>query len=484
MTSEFETARALAAAVRDGSKRAADIVDASLARIAARNPQVSAFVEVHDEDARRRAAEIDAARERGEDPGPLAGVPVALKDNYVREGFRSTCASKILEGFVSPYTATAVAKLEAAGAVIVGRTNMDEFAMGSSTEHSCYGATKNPFDLSRSPGGSSGGSAAAVAARMVPLALGSDTGGSVRQPAALCGIAGLKPTYGRISRFGLVAFASSLDTVSPFATDVHDLALALSVLAGVDPRDSTSMDTEAPIASVENDLSGTRIGVPEEYFAKGLDAEVEAATRAALEHMRERGATLVPLSMPHTKFAIPTYYLIATAEASSNLSRYDGVRFGPRADSADDLLEMYVATRTQGFGPEVRRRILLGCYCLRQGYADEWYVKAQKVRTLIRMDFDAAFKQCDVLASPTSPIPAFRLGEKVDDPLAMYLCDTLTVPANLAGVPGLSIPCGHTASGLPVGLQLMAAALDETTLFRVAGAYQSSTRFHVKEPAL
>ena len=485
MKDGFASAGATASAVRNGEVRAAEVASLCLERIHARDPAVRAFVEVDEEGMREQAAAVDAARDAGRALGPLAGVPIAIKDNYARRGHGATCGSNILEGFTSPYSATVVERLVEAGAVIVGRTNMDEFAMGSSTEHSRYGATHNPYDTTRSPGGSSGGSAAAVAARMVPLALGSDTGGSVRQPAALCGIAGLKPTYGRISRFGLVAFGSSLDCVAPLATNIEDLALVLGVLAGVDPRDSTSLD--APVPDYEQghgDLQGLRIGVPEEYFADGLDPEIEQLTRAALDTLGGLGADLVPLSMPHTRYAIPTYYLVATAEASSNLARYDGVRYGRRAGGDGDLQEMYLATRSEGFGPEVQRRILLGCYCLRQGYVDEWYLKATKVRTLIRRDFDLALEKCDVIASPTSPIPAFALGEKIDDPLAMYLCDALTTPANLAGIPALSVPCGFTRGGLPAGLQLMGGALEESTLFRTAGAFERATGFAEPGPEL
>ncbi|MEE2885868.1 MAG: Asp-tRNA(Asn)/Glu-tRNA(Gln) amidotransferase subunit GatA [Planctomycetota bacterium] len=482
-----ESADEIARAVSAGQALAADVLERSLQRIAALDGRVKAFVEVFHDAARHSAQALDAARAGGAELGPLAGVPVAIKDNFVMRDQRTSCGSAILEGFVSPYTASAVERLVSAGAIIVGRTNMDEFAMGSSTEHSCHGPTHNPFDLQRIPGGSSGGSAAAVAARMVPLALGSDTGGSVRQPAALCGVSGLKPTYGRISRFGLVAFASSLDTVSPFACDATDLALCLRVLAGVDTRDATSINAPVPdyLAADAPGIEGLRIGVPTEYFADGLDPEVEARTREALAILEIQGATLVELAMPHTRFAIPTYYLIATAEASSNLARYDGIRYGRRAEHpADDLNEMYTATRHEGFGAEVQRRILLGSFCLRQGYVEEWYQKAQKVRTLIRRDFDAAFSQVDLIASATSPGAAFSLGEKLDDPLAMYMNDILTTPANLAGVPGLSIPCGFTDEDLPVGLQLMGQALDEATLLRTAAVFQEATDYHRREPVL
>ncbi len=480
-----KTAVELAAAVRDGELRAQDITDAFLARIAAVDGRVGAFVEVFEDSARAEAQSVDDARKRGDTLGPLAGVPVAIKDIFVRRGFLSTCASHILEGFRAPYTATAVARLEAAGAVVLGRTNMDEFAMGSSTEHSVYGPTRNPFDLESTPGGSSGGSAAAVAARMAPLALGSDTGGSVRQPASLCGIAGLKPTYGRISRYGMIAFASSLDHVAPFAHSVEDLQLILGVLAGVDPMDSTSLADPVPdyAEAVEAGLDGLRVGIAEEYF-DSLDDEVATLTRAAVAQLEQLGATTVPVSMPHTRYAIPAYYLLANSEASSNLARYDGVEFGIRRSGDKDLDAMYEDTRTDGFGDEVKLRILMGTFCLCSGYYDAFYLKATKVRTLIRQDFERAFEQCDVLASPTSPFPAFKLGEKLDDPLQMYMCDVLTTPANLAGVPAISVPCGHAEGGLPVGMQLLGPVLGEATLLRTASAYQRATTHHEKEPAL
>jgi aspartyl-tRNA(Asn)/glutamyl-tRNA(Gln) amidotransferase subunit A len=478
------TARELATRVAAGELRAADVADAFLQRIAARNRQIGAFIEVHAPAARAQAEQVDRRRAAGQPLGALAGVPVALKDCYLRTGQRTGCASRILEGFVAPYTATAVARLEAADAVILGRTNMDEFAMGSSTEHSIWGATRNPFDLARTPGGSSGGSAAAVAARLAPLALGSDTGGSVRQPAALCGVAGLKPTWGRVSRHGLVAYASSLDHVAPLARTAEDLALALGVLAGRDPRDATSLPDPVPdyAAACREPIAGLRIGVPDEYFADGLDAEVDRAVRAAIAELERLGARVQRVRLPHTRYAIAAYYLIATAEASSNLARYDGVRYGLREGGDRELATMYARTRTAGFGREVRRRILLGTFCLSKGYHDRYYHKATQVRALLRRDFAQAFAACDAIAAPTSPIPAFRLGEKRDDPLAMYLCDALTTPANLAGIPGLSIPCGMTVGGLPVGLQLLAPALGEPVLLRLAAAYQRATRHHLCEP--
>ncbi len=478
------SATQLQSQVRAGELRADDVTDAFLARIAAVDERVGAFLEVFEDSARQEAEAVDAARRRGQGLGPLCGVPVAVKDIFTRKDHQVTCASKILEGFKSPYTSTAVARLEAAGAVILGRTNMDEFAMGSSTEHSAFATTRNPFDLACIPGGSSGGSAAAVSARMAPLALGSDTGGSVRQPAALCGISGLKPTYGRISRFGMVAFASSLDHVAPFAHRVQDLALILGVLAGVDKNDSTSLDAPVPdyTAAVAKNAAGVRVGVPEEYFADGLDPQIESLTREALQQLQALGCELVPVSLPHTRYAIPAYYLVATSEASSNLARYDGVRYGPRVSGGGDLDAMYRNTRAAGFGDEVKLRILLGSFCLQSGYYDAYYLKATKVRTLIRRDFEAAFESCDVLATPTSPVPAFRLGTKLEDPLAMYLCDTLTAPANLAGVPGISIPCGFTQAGLPAGLQILGPVLGEARVLQVAQAYQDATDHHQREP--
>ena len=479
-------AHALAAGIREGDFRAADVTDSFLNRIAAVDGSIGAYIEVFETQARREAETVDANRAAGQTLGPLAGVPVAIKDIYNRRGFEVGCGSRILEGYKAPYTATAVARMEAAGAVILGRTNMDEFAMGSSTEHSCHGPTRNPFDLERAPGGSSGGSAAAVAARLAPLALGSDTGGSVRQPASLCGVPGIKPTYGRISRYGMIAYASSLDHVAPFGRTVEDLALALTVLSGEDPRDSTSLADPVPdyCQPSSRSMEGLRVGIPEEYFGEGLNSEVETSVRTAIEKIQAMGATISPLSLPHTEYAIPAYYLIATSEASSNLARYDGVRFGMRHTDAPDLESMYSNSRQAGFGAEVKLRILLGAFCLCSGYYDAWYLKATKVRTLIRRDFEEAFCNCDVIMAPTSPIPAFRLKEKLDDPLAMYLCDVLTAPANLAGIPAISIPCGATSEGLPIGLQILGPALGEQEILRVAAAYQNATEHHQMEPIL
>jgi aspartyl-tRNA(Asn)/glutamyl-tRNA(Gln) amidotransferase subunit A len=436
------------------------------------------------ERARTEAAEADARIARGERRSALEGIPVAIKDNMVQAGEPTTCASRILAGFVSPYDATAVTKLRRAGAVIIGRTNLDEFAMGSSTENSAYGPSRNPWDLARTPGGSSGGSAAAVAAGVVPLALGSDTGGSIRQPAACTGIAGMKPTYGRVSRYGLVAFASSLDQIGTFTRSAADSAIALEILCGHDPHDSTSLPEPVPqyTQRLSGEISGLVIGLPREYLVEeGVDPAVLQCLREAVAELERCGAKTREVSLPHTKYAIATYYLIATAEASSNLARYDGVRYGHRAANAKDLGDMYRRTRSEGFGAEVKRRILLGTYVLSAGYYDAYYRKAQQVRTLLRHDFEQAFVGCDVIATPTAPEVAFRLGEKASDPLRMYLSDVYTVSANLAGIPGLSVPCGF-AHGLPVGLQLLGKPLDETTLLRTADSYQRRTDWHTRRP--
>jgi aspartyl-tRNA(Asn)/glutamyl-tRNA(Gln) amidotransferase subunit A len=467
----------IAEQVQRGEATAESVTAASLARIEAIDGTVHAFLHVT-ADALEQAREVDKKRARGEALGPLAGVPVAVKDALVTRGVPTTAASKILAGYVPPYDATVVARLRTADAVLIGKTNMDEFAMGSSTENSAFGPTKNPHDETRTPGGSSGGSAAAVAGAMTPGSLGSDTGGSIRQPASFTGTVGVKPTYGRVSRFGLIAFASSLDQVGPFATDVRGAARLLSVIAGHDPRDSTSLD--APVGDYEaacgKSVRGMRVGVPNEYFAEGLDPEVEASVRAALSALSAAGCVLKPVSLPHTRFAVGTYYVIATAEASSNLARFDGVRYGLRSLGSSgkrDLVSLYGATRDAGFGPEVKRRILLGTFVLSSGYYDAYYLKAQKVRTLIRRDFDSALREVDVICSPASPTPAFRLGEKNADPLAMYLNDVYTLPASLAGLPAMSVPCRPTASGLPVGLQIVSRSLDETTMLAVASAFEA-----------
>ncbi|MHC5065825.1 MAG: Asp-tRNA(Asn)/Glu-tRNA(Gln) amidotransferase subunit GatA [Planctomycetota bacterium] len=488
MTADLTAASAieLASMIRAGEHSAAAVVEAFLARIEALNPRVNALVEVFAAESRAAAESVDRARANGDELGPLAGVPVVIKDVFNLRGQLSSCASHILEGYRSPYTATAVQRLQDAGAIIIGRSNMDEFAMGSSTEHSIYGATHNPFNLDRSPGGSSGGSAAAVSARFAPLALGSDTGGSVRQPAAFCGIPGFKPTYGRISRFGLIAFASSLDHVAPFARSVEDLALCTHLLAGEDENDSTSLAAPVPdyLESCGRSLQGMRIGLPEEYFAEGLDPEIETLTRAAIKQLEDLGAEAVSVSLPHTRYAIPSYYLLCTSEASSNLARYDGVRYGLRAAGDRSLEEMYAETRGLGFGSEVKLRILLGTFCLCSGYYDEYYLKASKMRTLMRRDFAAAFENCDLLATPTTPTAAFKLGEKLADPLSMYLSDILTVSANLAGIPAISVPCGFTSQGLPAGLQILGPTLDEARVLQAAAAFQNVNEHHLVAPGL
>ena len=466
--------RELAALLAEGGARSGDLVDASLARAEAQRERLNAFVHLRPEGARAEARQADARLRSGKPRSPLDGIPVAIKDNMVLAGEPTTCASRILAGYVSPFTATAVERLRAAGAVVIGSTNMDEFAMGSSTEHSTLGPARNPWDPARTPGGSSGGSAAAVCAGIVPAALGSDTGGSIRLPAALCGVVGIKPTYGRVSRWGLVAFASSLDQIGVLARSSADAAIVLEAISGHDPRDSTSIPEPPPALSgaLSGDVSGLVIGLPREYFVEeGVAPEVLARVREAVALLERAGAKTREVTLPHTPFAIATYYLIATAEASSNLARFDGVRYGHRAANARSLGEMYCATRSEGFGAEVKRRILLGTYVLSAGYYDAYYRKAQQVRTLLRRDFDAAFRACDVIATPTAPETAFPIGARTADPLRMYLSDVYTVSANLAGLPGISLPCG-LAEGLPAGLQLLAPPLDEALLLRVADAYE------------
>jgi aspartyl-tRNA(Asn)/glutamyl-tRNA(Gln) amidotransferase subunit A len=446
-------------------------------RIRQEDSEIGAYLTLCEDRALAQAGRIDRMAAAGTPLPPLAGVPVAIKDVMVTSGVRTTAGSKILDNFIPPYDCTAVARLEAAGAVILGKLNCDEFAMGSSTENSAYHAVHNPRDKSRVPGGSSGGSAAAVAAEMAVATLGSDTGGSIRQPASFCGVVGLKPTYGRVSRYGLIAFASSLDHIGPFAKTVKDVALVLGTIAGRDPMDSTSAEVSVPdyVAELEKPVRSSgealKVGVAKEYFGSGLDPEVRAAVEAAIQKLAELGCEIVPVSLPHTEYAIPAYYIVATAEASSNLARFDGVRYGFRA-KAGNLSEMYRLSRDGGFGIEVKRRIMLGTYALSAGYYDAYYLKAQKVRTLLTRDFEEAFEKVDVIAAPTCPTPAFRLGEKVNDPLAMYLADIYTVTANLAGIPGISVPCGENHEKLPIGLQLFARHFDEATLLRVAHAYE------------
>ena len=443
-------------------------------RIRKTDPEIGAYLTLSEDRALAQAERIDNMAAEGRPLPPLAGVPVAIKDVMVTQSTRTTAGSKILDHFIPPYDCTAVARLEAAGAVVLGKLNCDEFAMGSSNENSAYRPVHNPRDTSRVPGGSSGGSAAAVAAGMAVATLGSDTGGSIREPASFCGVVGLKPTYGRVSRYGLIAFSSSLDHIGPFANTVKDAALVLRTIAGRDPMDSTSADLPVPdyVAELEKPVDGLKVGVPKEYFGEGLDPEVCQAIENAIQKLAELGCEITPISLPHTEYAIPTYYIVATAEASSNLARYDGVRYGFRAPNPRTLSEMYRRTRDAGFGLEVKRRIILGTYVLSAGYYDAYYLKAQKVRTLLTRDFDEAFKKVDVIAAPTSPTPAFKLGEKANDPLAMYLADVYTVTANLAGIPGISIPCGQNHEKLPIGLQLLGRHFDETTLLRVAHAYE------------
>jgi aspartyl-tRNA(Asn)/glutamyl-tRNA(Gln) amidotransferase subunit A len=477
------------AALRAREVSAVELADAFLARIEAVDSGIHAFVTVTADLAREQARAADARRAAGED-GPLLGLPLALKDVLCTAGVRTTCSSRILENFVPPYSATVVERLQAAGTVVLGKTNMDEFAMGSSTENSAFFPTRNPWDLERVPGGSSGGSAAAVAAGEAPAALGTDTGGSIRQPAALCGVVGLKPTYGRVSRYGLVAFASSLDQIGPFARTAADCALLLTAIAGHDPNDATALPEPVPdyLAELTNggsgepSLRGLRVGVPREYFAAGIEPGVEAAVRAAIDRLVALGASVGEVSLPHTEYGVATYYLIAPAEASANLARYDGVKYGYSVPAAS-VLDGYFRTRDEGFGAEVKRRIMLGTYALSAGYYDAYYRKAQQARTLIKGDFDAAFQQYDILAAPTSPTVAFRIGERAADPLAMYLSDVCTIPVNLAGLPGVSVPCGFS-DGLPVGLQLIGPPLAEGLLLRVAQRYQETTDWHRRYPTL
>jgi aspartyl-tRNA(Asn)/glutamyl-tRNA(Gln) amidotransferase subunit A len=472
--------------LRLGEICSVDLVAACLERIDRRDPEQHAFLALRGEAALVDAHRADRQLAAGSDL-PLLGVPIAVKDVLCVDGLTCTCGSKILEGFHPPFDATGVARLRAAGAIVVGKTNTDEFAMGSSTENSAYGATHNPWDKARVPGGSSGGSAAAVAARMVPAALGTDTGGSVRQPASFCGVTGLKPSYGRVSRYGLVAYGSSLDCLGVLSRTVEDAALVLGIMAGLDPLDSTTLAEPVPDyldgLSGEPTLRGLRVGVPREYFIAGIQPEVETAVRRAVEHMASLGAEVHEVSLPHTEYALPVYYLIAPAEASANLARYDGMRYGPR-HAGLDLRQTYAVTRGEGFGAEVKRRIMLGTYALSAGYYDAYYGQAQKVRTLIRDDFDRAFREVDLIACPVAPTTAFRIGENTSDPLAMYLEDVFTLPANLAGIPGVALPCGFDAQHLPIGMQLNGPPLSEALLLRAGWSYQQSTSWHLEAPAL
>ena len=465
MSFPWQSAFEIREQVQSGDVSAVDVARAYLDRAETLNPKLACFLTIDHEGALAAAAQVDRAREAGEPLGPLAGVPVAVKDNLCTRGVRTTCASKILGEYIPPYDAHVVAALRASGAVILGKTNLDEFAMGSSNENSAFGNVANPWAFDRAPGGSSGGSACATAAGLAPLALGSDTGGSVRQPAAFCGITAIKPTYGRVSRYGLVAFASSLDQVGPMARSVREAAALLEVVAGHDHRDATSADRETGdyLAACDRGVSGLRVGVVRDLLDGLQDAEVRSAVEAGLSALEKEGATLVDVSLPHSKHAVSVYYLIATAEASSNLARFDGIRYGTRVPG-EDLVDTYTKTRAQGFGPEVRRRIMLGTYALSAGYYDAFYLKAQRVRTLIRRDYDTAFESCDVVCTPTTPTPAFALGEKTGDPLEMYLADIFTLPPSLAGLAAISTPCGRSGAGLPIGLQLVAAPFEEERL--------------------
>ena len=480
------TAAQIAHAVRSRQLSAREVTEAFLQNIEANDPNVRAFLRTTPEEARKSAGSVDALSSEELAAKPLAGVPVALKDNLCTNGVETTCASKILQGFVPPYDATVVAKLRDAGAVFVGKTNLDEFAMGSSCENSAFFPTQNPWDTSRVPGGSSGGSAAAIAAGFAPLSLGSDTGGSIRQPAAFCGLVGIKPTYGRVSRYGVVAFASSLDQIGPFARTVEDAALLLSVISGVDAMDSTSIPRPVPDyhSALTGEIQGMRLGLPKEYFGAGVSQSVRDAVMRAVEKLQELGAVVEECSLPTTDYALAAYYIVAPAEASSNLARYDGVRYGVRSKRAQSVAELYENSREEGFGAEVKQRILIGTYALSAGYYDAFYTKAQKVRTLIAREFDGTWQKFDALITPTTPTTAFKIGEKSSDPLAMKLSDICTIPANMAGIPALSQCCGFDENNLPIGIQYMAAPFAEETLLRLAHAYEQATDWHTRRPIL
>jgi aspartyl-tRNA(Asn)/glutamyl-tRNA(Gln) amidotransferase subunit A len=470
------TIDAARSAVQERKTSAVALAESFYAKIDSDDPKIGAFLTLSKDRAMAKAAEMDGLAAKGEKLPPLGGVPVGIKDVMVTRGVRTTAGSKILGNYVPPYDCTAVARLEAAGAVVLGKLNCDEFAMGSSNENSAWKPVHNPRDLSRVPGGSSGGSAAAVAADMAVAALGSDTGGSIRQPASFCGVVGMLPTYGRVSRYGLIAFASSLDHIGPLTKTVKDTAIVLRTIAGRDPMDSTSAEVPVPdyVAELEKPVRGLKIGVAKEYLGEGLDQEVRNAVEAAIQKLAKQGCEIVDVTLPHTRYAIPAYYIVATAEASSNLARFDGVRYGYRAKDSHTLSEMYRRSRDQGFGAEVKRRIMLGTYALSAGYYDAYYLKAQRVRTLLTRDFEEAFKKVDAIVGPVSPTAAFKLGEKVDDPLAMYLADIYTVTADLAGIPGISVPCGETKDKLPIGLQILGRHFDESTILRVAHASENA----------
>ena len=462
-----------------------ELTAAVFERIASTDQRLHSYITLDREDALEAAKKADEVFQAGNPASPMTGIPIALKDNLLTRGLRTTCASKVLGDFMPPYDATVVARLRAQGTIIIGKTNLDEFAMGSSAENSAFFPTRNPWALERVPGGSSGGSAAAVAADQCIAALGTDTGGSIRQPAAFCGIVGLKPTYGRVSRYGVVAFASSMDQVGPMTKDIRDAALLLEGIAGHDPADSTSVKQAVPdyAAALTGEIKGVRIGVPREYFVAGMQEETGAAVRAAIGELEKGGATLEEVTLPHSEYAVAVYYIVATAEASSNLARYDGMRFGHRAQ-AKDLLETYLASRAEGFGAEVKRRIMLGTYALSAGYYDAYYLKAQRVRALIRKDFEDAFHRVDALITPAAPTTAFNIGEKIQDPLAMYLSDICTISVNLAGLPALSLPCGFDARGLPIGMQIIGKPFDESTILNLGYGYEQSTEWHARTPPL
>lgn len=482
----FLTIREVSDSIKKKEISPVEITQEVLKRIEEVDGKINSYVTVLTDDAIQSAKEAEKLLSSGTYLGPLHGVPIGLKDIFCMKGVRTTCGSRILENFISPYDATVTQRLKNAGAVILGKNNMDEFAMGSSTENSYFGPTRNPWDLERVPGGSSGGSAASVTASLCFASMGTDTGGSIRQPAALCGIVGLKPTYGRVSRFGMIAFASSLDQGGPLTKTVEDAALMLNVIAGKDSRDSTSVDSPVPdyTRTINDEIKGIRIGVPKEYFIKGIDTEIEEAVKRAIALIEDLGGSVEEISLPHTKHAVSAYYLLAPAEASSNLARYDGVKYGLRVSDTESLMDMYLKTRAEGFGREVKRRIMIGTYALSSGYYDAYYLKAQRVRTLIKKDFDDAFKKVDVIITPTSPEAAFKIGEKTDDPLKMYLSDIFTIPCNLAGLPGISIPCGFTSSGLPIGLQILGKPFDEETLLRAAHNYETHANWREKNPPI
>ncbi|MCY7277868.1 MAG: Asp-tRNA(Asn)/Glu-tRNA(Gln) amidotransferase subunit GatA [Phormidesmis sp. CAN_BIN44] len=467
-------------------RSAVEITQEALDRIQTIEPKIHSFLHITSDRALEQAQQVDAKIAAGEEIGLLAGIPIGIKDNLCTQGIPTTCASRILQNFVPPYESTVTQKLADAGSVMVGKTNMDEFAMGGSTETSAYQLTANPWDASRVPGGSSGGSAAAVAADECVVSLGSDTGGSIRQPASFCGIVGMKPTYGLVSRYGLVAFASSLDQIGPFGRSVEDTAILLNAIAGYDPKDATSLKVDVPDYTqfLTSDIKGKKVGVIRETFGDGLDPEVEKKIRAAIDHLKDLGAEIQEISCPRFRYGIAAYYIIAPSEASANLARYDGVRYGARAEDAENLMDMYLRTRSEGFGAEVKRRIMIGTYVLSAGYYDAYYLQAQKVRTLIKQDFEQAFSQVDVLVSPTAPTTAFKMGEKTADPLSMYLTDLMTIPVNLAGLPGMSVPCGFDAQGMPIGLQIVGNVLREDQIFQVASAYERSTEWHKHSPKL